>query len=152
MEDSMKNVRMEGMVKLLKMVGLYFVFVLIFLLGAVAQNSSAPNGSSNTPNGNSSAPNGKSDVVNGDAVKGKEIFEANCAVCHEVSDQHKVGPGLKGISKRGPHQLSDGTEREDDSPATLRKLIVEGVGAMPPVGATFSDKDVGDLIAYLMTL
>ncbi|HEV1994857.1 MAG TPA: c-type cytochrome, partial [Candidatus Acidoferrum sp.] len=38
----------------------------------------------------------------GSAVKGKEVFEKKCAMCHFAdSDAKKIGPGLKGISKRG---------------------------------------------------
>ncbi len=87
----------------------------------------------------------------GDAAKGKEVFEANCAICHNAeSVGDKVGPGLKGISKKGPDKLSDGTEHKNHSPAVLRKQIVEGGGTMPPVGV--SDKEVDDLLAYLQTL
>jgi cytochrome c5 len=95
---------------------------------------------------------GSSGPIKGDAAKGKEIFEENCEICHEVSDQDKVGPGLKGISMKGPHKLSDGTEHKDHSPEVLHKQIVQGGGAMPPVGASFSDKEVDDVIEYLMKL
>lgn len=89
----------------------------------------------------------------GDAAKGKELFEANCALCHNAdSTEEKVGPGLKGISKKGPDKLSDGTEHKNHSAAVLRKQVVEGGGTMPPVGGTLSDKDVDDVIAYVLTL
>ena len=88
----------------------------------------------------------------GDPAKGKEVFEANCSICHEVTDQDKVGPGLKGISKKGPHKLSDGTEHKDHSPAVIRKQVMEGGGAMPPIGAGLSAKEVDDVVAYLLTL
>src|SRR3954462_4457501 len=95
-----------------------------------------------------SAQNGK-----GDAAKGKEVFEANCGLCHNAdSEEDKVGPGLKGISKKGAHKLSDGTEHKDHSAATLRKQVVDGGGSMPPVGGGLSDKEVDDVVAYLMTL
>ena len=89
----------------------------------------------------------------GDAAKGKEAFEANCAICHNAdSEEDKVGPGLNGISKNGAHKLSDGTEHKDHSAAVLRKQTVEGGGSMPPVGASLSDQEVDDLLAYLQTL
>jgi mono/diheme cytochrome c family protein len=125
-------------VKLFKMVGVSFLFVLFFLLGAAAQEDRNQKG--------------KSEDVIGDAAKGKEVFDDNCAICHEVSDQDKVGPGLKGISKKGQHKLSDGTEHKDHSPAVLHKQIVQGGGGMPAVGANLSDKEVNDVLAYLMTL
>ena len=117
--------------RLLKVVGLIcgIVLVGVFVSGASAQ-----------------------DAKKGDPAKGKEVFEANCAICHEVTADDKVGPGLKGISQKGPHKLSDGTEHKDHSPAVLRKQIVEGGGSMPPVGASFSEEEVNNVIAYLQTL
>ena len=32
--------------------------------------------------------------------KGKEIFEKNCAICHKLTEEKLVGPGLKDITKR----------------------------------------------------
>ena len=126
--------------KLFKVTSLLFAMILVSLclVGAGPQGDKKENGNK--------------EEVKGDAAKGKEVFEANCAICHEITDQDKVGPGLKGVSKKGPHKLSDGTERKDGSPEVLRKQIVEGGGAMPPVGAALSEKEVDDVIAYLLTL
>ena len=34
-------------------------------------------------------------------ARGKTLFQQKCAVCHyDTSDQKKIGPGLKGLSKR----------------------------------------------------
>src|SRR5260370_7027867 len=42
----------------------------------------------------------------GSAAEGKEGFDKKCALCHFAdSDQKKIGPGLKGISKRGPFSV-----------------------------------------------
>jgi mono/diheme cytochrome c family protein len=96
---------------------------------------------------------GKKDEVKGDAAKGKQVFEADCSGCHEISDKDdKVGPGLKGISKKGSHTLADGTVHKDHSPATLRKELVEGAGAMHAVGKTLSEKELNDVVAYLLML
>jgi mono/diheme cytochrome c family protein len=132
-------------VKLLKSYGSIIALMLIslLLLGVVSQDSKGQDDKSQKE---------KKEDVKGDPAKGKEVFEANCAICHEVTEEDKVGPGLKGISKKGPHKLSDGTEHKDHSPAVLRKQIVEGGGAMPPVGAALSEKEVDDVIAYLLTL
>jgi mono/diheme cytochrome c family protein len=102
----------------------------------------------------SAAPAGdeKKQNLKGNPAKGKDIFEANCAVCHEITADDKVGPGLKGISKKGTHKLSDGTEHRDHSPEVLRKQIVEGSRSMPQVGSSLSDQEMADLIAYLLTL
>src|SRR6266571_178600 len=43
----------------------------------------------------------------GSAAKGKEVFDKKCAICHFAdSDQKKIGPGLKGISKRGTFSVN----------------------------------------------
>ena len=36
----------------------------------------------------------------GDPVKGAELFNANCASCHKITDEILAAPGLKGISDR----------------------------------------------------
>lgn len=40
-------------------------------------------------------------ILTENQAKGKELFESNCASCHAI-DKVKVGPALKGISKRRP--------------------------------------------------
>ena len=40
-------------------------------------------------------------------ARGKTIFQQKCTVCHyDNSDQKKIGPGLKGISKRGTFSVN----------------------------------------------
>jgi cytochrome c len=97
--------------------------------------------------------NGDKPAAKGDAAKGKEVFQANCDICHNAdSTEDKVGPGLKGLWKKPPHKMSDGTEHKQHTVAMVRKQIVEGGGSMPPVGAALSAKEVDDLMAYLQTL
>ena len=36
----------------------------------------------------------------GDPIKGAELFNANCASCHKITDEILAAPGLKGISDR----------------------------------------------------
>jgi cytochrome c2 len=38
--------------------------------------------------------------VGGDPVKGKQLFNANCASCHKITDEVLAAPGLKGIDQR----------------------------------------------------
>jgi len=38
--------------------------------------------------------------VGGDAVKGKQLFNANCASCHKITEEVLAAPGLKGIDQR----------------------------------------------------
>ena len=44
----------------------------------------------------------------GDTAKGKEVFDANCSVCHNSdSDEAKIGPGLKGLTKKAKLATQD---------------------------------------------
>ncbi len=89
----------------------------------------------------------------GDPAKGKEIFASKCEVCHNADSRDaKVGPGLKDLFHWPAHTLSDGTEHQQHNEEVIRKQIVEGGGAMDPVGASLSDREIADLIAYLQTL
>jgi cytochrome c2 len=95
----------------------------------------------------------KQQVSQGDAARGKEIFASKCAVCHDAETREtKVGPGLKDLFHWPAHTLSDGTEHQQHNVEVIRKQIVEGGGTMDPVGASFSDQEIADLIAYLQTL
>ena len=88
-----------------------------------------------------------------DAAQGKQIFANKCAVCHDADTRDtQVGPGLKDLFHWPAHSLSDGTVHQQHTVETIRKQIVEGGGLMEPVGASFSDQEIADLIAYLRTL
>jgi len=89
----------------------------------------------------------------GDVARGRQVFEANCRLCHSAeTEEIIVGPGLKGLFHWPPHALSDGAEHKEHSVDVIRKQIREGGGNMAPVGAAFSDQEMADLIAYLQTL
>ncbi len=66
----------------------------------------------------------------GDAtvLAGEQVFEQNCAVCHNLTAETKVGPGLAGLFERD--QLPNGERVTDDN---LRVWITNGGGQMPPV-------------------
>ena len=134
--------------KLWKSIGFLAVLVVfaLYLAGAAPQETKKGKDSK-------AESGGKKEASKGDSAKGKEVFEANCAICHNAdSEEDKVGPGLKGLFKKPPHKMADGTEHKEHTVATVRKQIMEGSSAMPPVGASLSEKEVDDLIAYLQTL
>ena len=48
--------------------------------------------------------------------RGKTVFQQKCSVCHyDNSDQKKIGPGLKGLAKRGTFSVN-GNKITDESP------------------------------------
>lgn len=70
----------------------------------------------------------------GDGVVGKNLFNGLCTLCHPGGGKG-VGPSLMGVGQE-----------------TLFQTIRKGRGAMPPVGASLSEKEVMDLWAYVQTL
>src|SRR5471030_619425 len=78
----------------------------------------------------------------GDAKKGKDVFDQNCAVCHNSdSAEVKMGPGLKGVSKKP--KMND---------AALKARIEAGGNGMPSYKDILSDAEKADVIGYLKTL
>jgi cytochrome c2 len=88
------------------------------------------------------------DTTRGDAKKGKHVYETYCEICHfSANTEQKIGPGLKGIYKRG--KFADGRKVDD---AAMRKWIEDGGKDMPEFKDTLKPHEIRDLIAYLRTL
>ena len=81
--------------------------------------------------------------------KGQELFKANCDVCHNADSlDRKIGPGLKGISKRDTFANGDKGGIEG-----IEHRIATGTDTgMPAFKDKLSATQVRDLIAYLKTL
>jgi cytochrome c len=85
----------------------------------------------------------------GSAARGKEVFEKKCTMCHFAeSDQKKIGPGLKGISKRGTFTVN-GNKVTDE---TLKTWIENGDSLMPGMKETLEPAQIKDVVAYVKTL
>ncbi|MBI5281280.1 MAG: cytochrome c [Candidatus Solibacter usitatus] len=82
----------------------------------------------------------------GDAAKGKEVFE-QCAVCHSISGEKKMGPTLKGLYQKG--KLANGQKVSD---ATVSAMINKGKGNMPAFAEVLSAEEKTDLLAFLKTI
>jgi cytochrome c2 len=81
-------------------------------------------------------------------ARGTIVYRERCAICHfSESDAKKIGPGLRGIYKRG--KFTDGSRLDD---ATLEKWILNGGKNMPPFKPVLNPNQVRDLITYLKTL
>lgn len=76
----------------------------------------------------------------GDAAAGKEVFSANCAACHTLSDagaSGSVGPNL------------------DDSQPDLELVVdrvTNGSGAMPSFGDDLSEQQITDVATYVSSV
>jgi len=84
----------------------------------------------------------------GDAAKGKEVFD-QCSVCHNAdSTEVKMGPGLKGLFKKGKMT----TTGKPVTDANILAKVNEGGNGMPAYKDILSDTDKANLLAYLKTL
>jgi mono/diheme cytochrome c family protein len=92
----------------------------------------------------------KSGGANAAAVgRGKSLFQQKCSICHyDTSDQKKIGPGLKGISKRGTFSVN-GNKISDES---LKTWIENGDQLMPPFKDVLEPGQIKDVVAYVKTL
>jgi mono/diheme cytochrome c family protein len=92
----------------------------------------------------------KANSTNAAAVgRGKAVFQQKCSVCHyDNSEQKKIGPGLKGISKRGTFSVN-GNKITDES---LKTWIENGDQLMPPFKEVLEPGQIKDVIAYVKTL
>lgn len=80
---------------------------------------------------------------------GKDVFEKKCAVCHYAdNDQKKIGPGLKGLSKRGTFTVNSNKVTDE----SLRTWIENGDTLMPPFKEVLEPNEIKDVIAYIKTL
>jgi cytochrome c len=83
----------------------------------------------------------------GDAEKGKAMFQP-CGVCHRTdSADKKIGPGLKGLFKKG--KMSNGRKTTE---AEIRAKIAAGGNGMPAYKDMLNGQETDSLIAYLKTL
>jgi len=84
----------------------------------------------------------------GNAAKGKMVFEETCSACHNAdNEERKMGPGLKGLTKRP--KLANGEAMSD---AAVTKLLNEGGNGMPAFADVLSATEKADILAYLKSL
>lgn len=85
----------------------------------------------------------------GSATRGKEVFDSKCSICHFADkDAKKIGPGLKGISKRGTFTVN-GNKVTTES---LTTWIENGDSLMPGMKETLEAAQIKDVVAYVKTL
>lgn len=83
------------------------------------------------------------------AARGKEVFDKKCGVCHYAdSDAKKIGPGLKGIGKRGTFTVNNSKVTDE----SLKTWIENGDTLMPPFKEVLEPAQIKDVVAYVKTL
>jgi mono/diheme cytochrome c family protein len=92
------------------------------------------------------APAGKDAAAVG---RGKDVFQEKCSTCHyDTSDAKKIGPGLKGIGKRGTFTVNNNKVTDE----SLKTWIENGDSLMPPFKDVLEENQIKDVIAYVKTL
>ena len=89
---------------------------------------------------------------NGDAVRGKGIFNANCAACHKL-DKKGIGPALEGINEKRTREWLQSWIKDNNA---LRAsgdadaiAIYEEYNKMPMIAyPQLSEQDIDDILAY----
>ena len=115
---------------------------LIFSLSSLAQDAApAPDAAA------AAAP-----TSGGDPVKGKELFNANCAACHKL-DAKATGPMLRGIaSKHDMEWLYKWVKNSSDliksGDAAAVKVFEENNKAVMTASPQLSNGDIDNIIAY----
>jgi mono/diheme cytochrome c family protein len=81
--------------------------------------------------------------------RGKEVFDKKCSVCHYAdSDSKKIGPGLKGIGKRGTFTVNNNKVTDE----SLKTWIENGDTMMPPFKDVLEPAQIKDVVAYVKSL
>jgi mono/diheme cytochrome c family protein len=82
-------------------------------------------------------------------ARGKDVFDKKCGVCHYAdSDAKKIGPGLKGIGRRGTFTVNNNKVTDE----SLKTWIENGDTLMPPFKDVLEPPQIKDVIAYVKTL
>ena len=88
--------------------------------------------------------------------QGRRIFYQHCVWCH--ADSTPAGPSNRSNVTPEPQLLNDSAVLSKESDSTLRGIIAKGgsgVGKsamMPPYGATLSQDEIDDVIAYIRVI
>jgi len=124
--------------------------MLTFTIPTFAQDATAPTVASSAPaKADAAAP---AVTSGGDAAKGKELFNTNCAACHNL-DKKMTGPALRGVS--GRHEKNWFYKWINNSAALIKsgdaqavKLFEEN-GKIPMTAfPQLSNADIDNIIAY----
>ncbi|RAR71718.1 c-type cytochrome [Flavobacterium aciduliphilum] len=121
--------------------------MLTFSLSAFAQSAPAAPAKADAPKADAMASSG-----GGDPIKGKELFNTNCAACHNL-DKKMTGPALRGVSGRhkkdwfyGWIKNSSALIKSGDADAV--KLWNENKPAVMTAFPQLSNADIDNILAY----
>ena len=91
------------------------------------------------------------DAADGDAAKGKSTFDAKCALCHSIGAGDKIGPDLKGVTRRHPDKWLTWwlleTDRMQKTDPEAKALLAKYKTPMPNLG--LKPSEVRELLEFL---
>ncbi len=94
-------------------------------------------------------------ATGGDPVKGKELFNANCAACHKL-DAKSTGPALRGVASK--YEMSwiykwvhNSSELIKSGDAAAVKVFEENNKVVMTAFPQLSEGDIDNIIAYTST-
>ena len=95
-----------------------------------------------------SKPSTQSRPLTAQEQRGRDLFQANCAICHNAYKQEPLqGPPLEAMFRK--QALPSGLPATD---AHVRETILTGRRNMPPFNTLLDDQQIDDLLAFLHTL
>ena len=105
-----------------------------------------------TPAATDAAPDASATTQSADPVKGKELFNANCAACHKL-DAKATGPALRGVSAKYDavwlHKwVRNSSDLIKSGDAQAVKVFEENNKAVMSAFPQLSDADIDNIIAY----
>ena len=91
------------------------------------------------------------DPADVDAAKGKSTFDAKCALCHSLGAGDKIGPDLKGVTRRHPDKWLTWwlleTDRMQKTDPEAKALLEKYKTPMPNLG--LKPNEVRELLQFL---
>jgi mono/diheme cytochrome c family protein len=90
-----------------------------------------------------------------DLIKGRKMFENNCALCHNVDGTGRTAqapPFVKSEWANGPAaRMIRIPQNGLAGPVKVNGQIFSQVPSMAPMGATLSDEDLANVLSYIRT-
>ncbi len=88
----------------------------------------------------------------GDPVKGKELFNSNCAACHKL-DAKSTGPALRNVAEKHDRKwlykwINNSSEMIKSGDAEAVKLFKENDGKVMTAFPQLAEADIDNILAY----
>jgi mono/diheme cytochrome c family protein len=125
--------------------------VLAFSLTSFAQTAAAPTAATATTTP-AADPMAAPAAASGDPVKGKELFNSNCAACHKL-DAKMTGPALRGIAEKLDKQwlykwIRNSSDLIKSGDPEAVRVSKEYNGAVMTAFPQLTDADLDNILAY----